>query len=350
MARCGNCELHSNTFANGRVLFTYDENTSEWGVALSDWLGAKRVQVDPAIVGNLTSFQSLPFGDGLVFAGYGEDSTEHHFTGKEHDFESGNDYFGARYYTSSTGRFLSPDPGWIAAIDPSNPQSLNLYSYALNNPSKFVDPSGMILCNYGPTQDSADYEDAESADECINTDKGKLVVDQESVTVTATATSAPSLTPSSSGSSTIPNTPNSSSTVPLPPAQVKCSGNARVLQGNPNTIGKPGGFSGPSVGNFPVTANGAAVIPSQWAADKSALRPFINQVSGVFPNVNVSFQGLVDTIGSTTIPNVQSYLMNKFPGDLIVELPGATQDYGVTAVTVTAPSALGCPAGTVQVP
>lgn len=131
---------------------------------------------------------------------------------------------------------------------------------------------------------------------------------------------------------------------------VKCSGSARVLQGNPNTIGKPGGFSGSSVGNFPVTANGAAVIPSQWAAGRSALRPFINQVSGVFPEVNTSFQGLVDTIGSTTIPHVQTYLMNKFPGDLIIELPGATQDYGVTAVTVTAPSALGCPAGTVQVP
>jgi hypothetical protein len=44
---------------------------------------------------------------------------------------------------------------------------------------------------------------------------------------------------------------------------VKCSGSARVLQGNSATIGHPGGFSGSSVGNFPVTANGAAVIPSQ---------------------------------------------------------------------------------------
>jgi len=45
---------------------------------------------------------------------------------------------------------------------------------------------------------------------------------------------------------------------------VKCSGSARVLQGNSATIGKPGGFSGPSVGNIPITANGAAIIPSQW--------------------------------------------------------------------------------------
>ena len=146
----------------------------------------------------------------------------HHFTGKEHDFESGNGYFSARYYASSTGRFLSPDPGWPLAIDPSNPQSLNLYSYALNNPSKLVDPSGMILCNYGPTQDSADYEDAESADECTN-NGGSLVVDKESVTATATATSAPSLTPSSSGTSTIPNTPNTPNKYCLAPGY----GNAR---------------------------------------------------------------------------------------------------------------------------
>jgi RHS repeat-associated protein len=33
-----------------------------------------------------------------------------HFTGKERDAESGLDYFGARYYGSSMGRFMSPDP------------------------------------------------------------------------------------------------------------------------------------------------------------------------------------------------------------------------------------------------
>jgi RHS repeat-associated protein len=33
-------------------------------------------------------------------------------TGKERDSESGNDYFGARYYASTMGRFMSPD--WAA--------------------------------------------------------------------------------------------------------------------------------------------------------------------------------------------------------------------------------------------
>jgi RHS repeat-associated protein len=65
-----------------------------------------------------------------------------HFTGKERDTESGNDYFGARYYASSMGRFLSPDPGWFSAADSSDPQSWNLYSYARNNPMINIDPAG----------------------------------------------------------------------------------------------------------------------------------------------------------------------------------------------------------------
>ena len=64
------------------------------------------------------------------------------FTSKERDAESGLDYFGARYFSSAQGRFTSPDPlgGALA-----NPQSLNLYVYALNNPLKFVDPTGMVV-------------------------------------------------------------------------------------------------------------------------------------------------------------------------------------------------------------
>jgi RHS repeat-associated protein len=63
-------------------------------------------------------------------------------TGKERDTESGLDYFGARHYDSSMGRFMSPDPTGLAYANPNNPQSLNLYGYALNNPLMNVDPTG----------------------------------------------------------------------------------------------------------------------------------------------------------------------------------------------------------------
>ena len=78
-----------------------------------------------------------------------------HFTGKEHDSESGLDNFGARYDSSSLGRFMSADPfiafnlkrdkflEWI-----SNPQHWNKYAYALNNPLLYVDPSGMTETIY----------------------------------------------------------------------------------------------------------------------------------------------------------------------------------------------------------
>ena len=41
------------------------------------------------------------------------------------------------------GRFLSPDPSGLAFANQGNPQSLNLYSYALNNPLVNTDPTGM---------------------------------------------------------------------------------------------------------------------------------------------------------------------------------------------------------------
>jgi RHS repeat-associated protein len=71
------------------------------------------------------------------------------FVGKEKDTETGLSYFGVRYFLAQTGRFIAPDP--IRAVDPfsgnvgphlSNPQRLNIYSYGINNPYKFLDPDG----------------------------------------------------------------------------------------------------------------------------------------------------------------------------------------------------------------
>jgi RHS repeat-associated protein len=68
------------------------------------------------------------------------------FTGKERDAESGLDYFGARYYGSALGRFMSPDwsatPQAVPYADFADPQTLNLYSYVRNNPFSKADPDG----------------------------------------------------------------------------------------------------------------------------------------------------------------------------------------------------------------
>jgi RHS repeat-associated protein len=65
-----------------------------------------------------------------------------HFTGKERDSESGLDYFGARFDSSSIGRFMSPDPSPRKVSVQRNPQDWNLYAYARNNPIVLVDPTG----------------------------------------------------------------------------------------------------------------------------------------------------------------------------------------------------------------
>jgi len=77
--------------------------------------------------------------------GYSYDALGYKFTGKERDAESGNDYFGARYYGSSMGRFMSPDPITVTSARQADPQQLNLYSYVRNNPLTLTDPSGMII-------------------------------------------------------------------------------------------------------------------------------------------------------------------------------------------------------------
>ncbi|MBU7023668.1 MAG: RHS repeat protein [Theionarchaea archaeon] len=67
-----------------------------------------------------------------------EGSEEFLFAGKEKD-STGLYYYGARYYDPETGQFISRDLNSGSLI---NPQSLNRYSYVLNNPSKYRDPDG----------------------------------------------------------------------------------------------------------------------------------------------------------------------------------------------------------------
>jgi len=144
---------HTNVYAGGALFATYDNDGLHF--YLDDPLGTRRAQTDYAGVLEQTC-SSLPFGDALACspsstnsspnAGSLQYPTEHHFTGKERDAESGNDYFGARYYASTMGRFLSPD--WSDPAQPipyaslHRPQSLNLYSYVENNPLSQIDDDG----------------------------------------------------------------------------------------------------------------------------------------------------------------------------------------------------------------
>jgi len=78
----------------------------------------------------------------LTTQGYTADSVRQKFTLKERDIETGLDYFGARYYGSTQGRFTSVDPMLVDQKRMLDPQRMNAYSYAVNNPVRYVDPDG----------------------------------------------------------------------------------------------------------------------------------------------------------------------------------------------------------------
>ena len=90
----------------------------------------------------------LPYGQEWPGLGASGSPPPNHykFTGKERDAESGLDYFGARYYSSSYGRFITPDwataPTAVPYAEFGDAQTLNLYTYVRNNPLSHADADG----------------------------------------------------------------------------------------------------------------------------------------------------------------------------------------------------------------
>jgi RHS repeat-associated protein len=118
-----------------------------WLVA--DQLGTPRMVVDKTgALGNVKRHDYLPFGEELFASqgtrtttlGYSGDAIRQKFTSKERDSETGLDYFGARYYAYTQGRFIGVD---MAGPDFLNPQTLNKYQYCVNNPLRHIDRNGL---------------------------------------------------------------------------------------------------------------------------------------------------------------------------------------------------------------
>lgn len=77
----------------------------------------------------------FPFGSARA----GNPPTDYTYTGQKVDTSDGLMYYGSRYYDAQLGCFINADTIVPGA---GNPQSLNRYAYTLNNPVKYVDPSG----------------------------------------------------------------------------------------------------------------------------------------------------------------------------------------------------------------
>jgi RHS repeat-associated protein len=90
----------------------------------------------------------LPYGnqrgtDDIAVTGY-------KFTDQEHDGSTGLYNYGTRLYDPVIGRFISADN---LVPDHFNPQALNRYAYVLNNPLKYVDPTGETEAETGMEYD-----------------------------------------------------------------------------------------------------------------------------------------------------------------------------------------------------
>jgi RHS repeat-associated protein len=110
---------------------------------LEDFLGTSRVITDSSGVPCYDA-DFDPFGGEHAYTN--SCPQNYKFEGKERDTETGNDDFGARYYSNRFGRWLSADwssvPVPVPYANLTNPQTLNLYAMVADDPKSLADPDG----------------------------------------------------------------------------------------------------------------------------------------------------------------------------------------------------------------
>src|SRR5450432_946525 len=131
--------LKEYIMAGGRRIARRDNvGTGNIFFYLSDNLGSSREIVASGASSACYDADFYPYGGERAYANTCPQNYK--FTGKERDSESILDYFIARHYGSSLGRFMQPDDD--SGQEPSDAQSWNLYDYVENGPLNRVDPSG----------------------------------------------------------------------------------------------------------------------------------------------------------------------------------------------------------------
>jgi RHS repeat-associated protein len=127
----------------------------------SDWLASARFGSTPGR-GMFSDRAFAPFGEPYASAG----NTSQSYAGLLQNlvpdlFETPN-----REYHPTQGRWITPDPGGSAAVDPTNPQTWNRYAYVLNNPLTATDPLGLFCVWDNGSFDSNDDPDTGSQAQC----------------------------------------------------------------------------------------------------------------------------------------------------------------------------------------
>jgi RHS repeat-associated protein len=133
-----NTSFNEYIFFGGKRIARRD-SSSNVTYYFSDHLGTARIVANSSGA-PVDDSDFYPFGGERVYTNSGPQNYK--FTGKERDSESGLDNFGARYDSSQYCRFMTPDSHAIDSQRIADPQRLNLYAYARNNPLLYVDPDG----------------------------------------------------------------------------------------------------------------------------------------------------------------------------------------------------------------
>jgi RHS repeat-associated protein len=135
---------YGEIYSGGRHLATYSFGTTNFFHA--DWLGTKRAMT--GVNGTVSETCSgFPFGDGVNCIG--TNWSYNSFTDDVHDPETNLEHTLFRQYSGTQGRWLTPDPAMGSAILQA-PQSWNRYVYVVNNPTRFTDPTGLLLSPGSP--------------------------------------------------------------------------------------------------------------------------------------------------------------------------------------------------------
>ena len=146
-----------HVFAGSEQICTFETNSALYGGSSTNAVGYYYHQ------DNLNSSSALsgaggaqvevdayyPFGRILMASPQANFQVSRRFTGQVFDAESGLYYYNARYYDPELGRFIQADTD---IPDLSNPQSYNRYSYCVNDPLRYTDPTGhSFWSNFNPS-------------------------------------------------------------------------------------------------------------------------------------------------------------------------------------------------------
>ena len=126
-----------------------------------DHLGGTNVTTDED--GEVTQMLDYyPYGSQHIATG--SFSEQRRFIGEEYDPDTEFSYLNARYYQGTRGQFMSQDPA--SRDEPgkflADPQQLNAYAYAKNNPIRYLDQTGEVTIEFsrpiqGPLRGTASH-------------------------------------------------------------------------------------------------------------------------------------------------------------------------------------------------